>query len=137
MSKYNIPEGLKYTESHEWILSENVGNITKSTCGITDYAQKTLSDIVYVELPQVGREVNAGEAVATLESAKAVSDVYSPIGGRIEEINEKVVSDPSIINKSPYTDGWLFKISSPQDSKNTVKLLDADEYKELIKKIEG
>lgn len=109
----NIPENLKYAESHEWISVE--GDI--GTVGITDHAQQELTDIVYVELPEVGREAGAGDPVAVVESVKAASDIYSPVSGEIVEVNEALQDDPALINTSAFTDGWLFKIrlTNPAD----------------------
>lgn len=109
----NIPENLKYAESHEWISVE--GDI--GTVGITDHAQQELTDIVYVELPEVGREAGAGDPVAVVESVKAASDIYSPVSGEILEVNEALQDDPALINTSAFTDGWLFKIrlTNPAD----------------------
>lgn len=128
--KYEFPPDLLYTEEHEWIRIRNgIGD-----CGITDYAQKSLSDIVYVELPQVNREVKKGEVVCTIESVKSVSDVFSPVDGTIKEINHRLKQEPNLINQSPYGDGWIFRIEI-KGSKDG--LLSAEEYKKLIEKIEG
>lgn len=130
MRKYEIPSGLFYTEEHEWVdIKDNIG-----ICGITDYAQKSLSDIVYVELPEVGREVKRGEIVCTVESVKAVSDVFSPLSGKIVDINMRLKSEPSLINSSPYSEGWIFKIQIKESSDG---LLSDDDYRKLIDKIES
>jgi len=125
----NIIEGLKYTKEHEWVKIEGDTALE----GLTDYAQSELSDIVMIEPPEVGRKVNAGEPVGTIEAVKAVSDLYAGLTGEIIEINEKVVSDPSIINKDPYGEGWLFKIKV-DDPKQVETLLTPEQYKELIAK---
>ncbi len=125
----NIIDGVKYTKEHEWIKTE--GDVAIE--GISDYAQSELSDIVMVEPPAVGRKVKAGEAVGTIEAVKAVSDLYAGISGEVVEINDKVVADPSIINKDPYGEGWLYKIKikNPGEIDN---LMSPEDYKELIAK---
>lgn len=123
----NIIEGIKYTKEHEWIKLE--GNIAIE--GISDYAQSELSDIVMVEPPKINRKVKAGEAVGTIEAVKAVSDLYAALSGEVIEVNEKVIKDPSIINKDPYNEGWLYKIKI-EDIKELGNLLTAEQYKELI-----
>ncbi len=125
----NIIDGVKYTKEHEWVKIE--GDI--ATQGITDYAQSELSDIVMVEPPAVGRKVKAGEATGTIEAVKAVSDLFAGISGEVTAVNDKVVTDPSIINNDPYGEGWLFKIKI-EDPKELDSLLSPDQYKELIAK---
>ena len=118
---------MKYTESHEWIdLEENVG-----TVGVTNYAQKELGDIVYVELPEVGSEVNVGDEVAVLESTKAAADIYAPVTGTIVEINDALNDQPEEINISPMDEGWLFKIEL-QKPEELEQLMEEKEYKETI-----
>ncbi len=102
----NVPSDLKYTKSHEWVRVS--GDI--ATIGITDHAQHELTDIVFVELPDVGRKVRAGEACAVVESVKTASDIYSPVSGEIIEANKSVVDNPALVNKEPDTGGWFFKI---------------------------
>lgn len=102
----NVPEDLKYTETHEWI---RVGGDT-ATVGITDHAQHELTDIVYVDPPKVGAKVSAGQAAAVVESVKAASDIYSPVDGEVTEVNAALADNPSLVNTSPYEDGWLFKV---------------------------
>ncbi len=102
----NIPADLKYTKSHEWVRVS--GGI--ATVGITDHAQHELTDIVFVELPDPGRKVKAGDACAVVESVKTASDIYSPLSGEILEINNAVVDNPALVNKEPHTGGWFFKI---------------------------
>lgn len=128
MNGVNIPESLKYTKSHEWVLIE--GDI--ATVGITDYAQQHMTDIVYVELPKVGKIVKKGESVAVVESVKASADVYSPLSGEIIAINEKLNSTPEKLNEDPY-ESWIFKlkISKPDEIK---ELLSASDYLNLIRK---
>lgn len=102
----NVPENLKYAETHEWILVEG----DTGTIGITDHAQNELTDIVYVDPPKVGATVSAGQPAAVVESVKAASDIYAPVDGEVIEVNEALSSDPSLVNTSPFEDGWLFKI---------------------------
>ena len=123
----NIPDNLRYTEEHEWVSVE--GDI--ATVGITDHAQEELSDVVFVELPSVGLAVGTGDSVGTVESVKAASEIYSPIGGEVVEINTEVESDPSIINSSPYEEGWIFKVRFDESS-DLDDLLDAGSYEDLI-----
>jgi glycine cleavage system H protein len=123
----NIIEGVRYTKEHEWVKIE--GDV--ATEGITDYAQSELSDIVMVEPPQIGRQIKVGEAVGTIEAVKAVSDLYAGISGEVIEVNEAVVADPSIINKDPYGEGWLYKVKVAS-AKDADALLTPDQYKELI-----
>lgn len=113
---------MKYTETHEWV--DDQGKV-----GITPHAQKELGDIVYVELPKVGTVVKAGEQVAVLESTKAAVDVYSPVSGKIVEVNEKLKEDSGLINTSPETDGWIFKI----EFESTEGLMDENKYLQMIK----
>ena len=104
MSK--VPSELKYTKSHEWVRV----NGERAVVGITDHAQHELTDIVFVELPDVGRKVKAGDACAVVESVKTASDIYSPVSGEILETNNSVVADPALVNAEPYGGGWFFKI---------------------------
>src|SRR5882672_707157 len=102
----NIPTDLKYAKSHEWVrVSGDTG-----TVGITDHAQHELTDVVFVELPEVGRKVKAGEACAVVESVKTASDIYSPVSGEVVEINKAAVDDPALVNREPFAGGWFFKI---------------------------
>jgi len=119
----NIPDQLKCAKSHEWI--ELGGDEAK--VGISDHAQAELTDVVYVELPEVGRVVAAGEAMAVVESVKAASDIYAPVSGEIVEVNEEVQNDPALVNTDPYGAGWLFKIRA-EDSSQLADLLDAEAY---------
>lgn len=118
---------IKFTESHEWIhVNGKVG-----TVGITDHAQRELGEVVYVELPAIGRSVQAGDEVAVLESTKAAADVYSPVSGEIVEINQKLADFPHEINSSPEAGGWLFKIKLT-DEGELEKLLNRDDYSRLV-----
>lgn len=118
----SAPDHLKYAPSHEWILPGD-----PAVVGISDHAQSELGDIVYLELPQTGRVVKAGESVAVVESVKAASDIYSPVSGEIVEVNEAAASNTGIVNTDPYGEGWLFKIKV-SDSAELDSLLDAAAY---------
>ncbi len=131
MKKYEVPDNLLYTKEHEWIKVDG----DKAICGITDYAQKSLSDIVFVETPEIGREIKKNEVVCTIESVKSVSDVYSPTSGKIVDANERLKNEPDLINKSPYEDGWIFKLELA-DKSELEDLIKPEEYRELIRKIE-
>ena len=122
-----IPDDLLYTESHEWIKREGE-NIR---VGITDHAQSELTDVVYVELPKLERQVTAKEPIAVVESVKAASDIYAPVKGIVVEANKALEADPGLINREPYGQGWIFvlKIENPDDLKN---LKDAAAYKTHI-----
>jgi len=102
----NVPSDLKYAKSHEWVRV--TGNV--ATVGITDHAQHELTDVVFVELPAMGRQVKAGEACAVVESVKTASDIYSPVSGPVIEINGAVTADPSLVNSQPYEKGWFYKV---------------------------
>ena len=123
----NVPDDLLYTESHEWIKREG----DKIRIGITDHAQSELTDVVFVELPKMDRAANAKEAIAVVESVKAASDIYAPVKGTVVEVNKALESDPGLINREPFGQGWLFamKIDNPDDLKN---LKDAAAYKKQI-----
>ncbi|MBI3192305.1 MAG: glycine cleavage system protein GcvH [Pedosphaera parvula] len=119
----NVPPDLKYASSHEWLRLD--GNV--ATVGITDHAQHELTDVVFVELPAVGRAVKAGEACAVVESVKTASDIYSPVSGEVTETNSVVVNDPALVNSAPYGNGWFFKVKL-SDLGELAKLLDASKY---------
>jgi glycine cleavage system H protein len=123
-----FPENLKYTKEHEWVRVENdsIGVV-----GITDYAQSELGDIVYVELPQIGKQVKQLEPFGTIEAVKAVSDLFSPLSGEVIEVNEKLKDSPDLINKDPYGEGWIIKIKI-SDLSELNNLLSAEDYKKLI-----
>jgi glycine cleavage system H protein len=108
-----VPDDLRYAETHEWIRLEGA----LGTVGITDHAQAELTDIVYVELPQIGVQFEAGKAAAVVESVKAASDIYSPVSGEVVEINHELESNPALVNTDPYKTGWLFKLklSNPEE----------------------
>ena len=124
----NIPENLKYTKTHEWV---DVKDDYTCICGITDHAQEMLTDIVFVELPEVGIEVKSGEQVAVVESVKAVSDVYAPVSGRIVEVNKTLEDSPDLLNSDPYGKGWIFKIDI-KDKHELDELMDAAQYAEHV-----
>jgi glycine cleavage system H protein len=119
----NVPSDLKYTASHEWIRSESDGTLA---IGITDHAQEALGDLVFIELPAVGRKVKAGEACAVVESVKAASDIYAPVSGEITAANEQVVASPETVNVDAYGH-WLYKLR-PENPADVASLLDAAAY---------
>jgi len=116
-----IPADLKYTKEHEWVRIDG----DTATFGISDHAQEALGDIVFVELPEIGRTIDAGEAYAVVESVKAVSDVYAPVAGEVIEVNEALEGEPELVNTDPYGAGWIAKISIGDGQ---VELLNDDEY---------
>lgn len=120
----NTPSDLKYTKSHEWVRDNGDGTVT---LGITDHAQELLGDLVFVEVPETGSEVEAGGEIAVVESVKAASDVYSPVSGEVVEANEALADTPESVNDSPYEDGWICKIRL-SNSSELEGLLDADSY---------
>jgi len=123
----NVPADLRYSSSHEWLrLDGDIG-----TVGITDHAQEELTDVVFVELPAMGRNVDAADPTAVVESVKAASDIYAPVAGEIVEINPDVEADPSLVNSDPYGNGWLFKLRVKNPAA-ALKLLDAAAYEALI-----
>lgn len=124
----NIPSELKYAPSHEWVRNEGDGTYT---VGISEHAQELLGDMVFVELPEVGDEVDAGEDCAVAESVKAASDIYAPISGEIVAINEELEDSPETVNNDAYGDGWLFRIKASDESE-VDNLLDAEGYAHTI-----
>lgn len=123
----NIPAELFYNSSHEWIRLD--GDI--ATVGITDHAQAELTDVVFVELPAMGRSVDMGDPSAVVESVKAASDIYAPLSGEIVECNSAVEADPSLVNTDPYGDGWIFRLKLTQPGQME-QLMDAKAYEALI-----
>ncbi len=121
------PEDLRYNKEHEWVRPED----GKARVGITHYAQDELGDVVFVDLPQVGTNVQAGEAFAAVESVKAVSDIFAPVSGRVVAVNEELVDKPELINEDPYGDGWIavIEMDNPAELDD---LLDAEQYKAFI-----
>lgn len=123
----NVPSDLRYAKSHEWVRA--AGDV--ATIGITDHAQHELTDVVFVELPEVGRKLKAGEACAVVESVKTASDIYSPVSGEVTEVNKKVVENPALVNTEPYAEGWFFKVKLAEKGK-VAALLGPEEYKKQI-----
>ena len=119
----------KYTEEHEWVRLEEDGRVT---VGITDYAQEQLGDVVYIELPEVGARMNAGDEAAVVESVKAAGEVKSPVSGEILSVNDKLADDSELVNTSPMDDGWFFTMSI-DDASELDGLMDEDAYQEFIK----
>ncbi|MAZ39350.1 MAG: glycine cleavage system protein H [Legionellales bacterium] len=124
----NIPSELRYVKSHEWTSMEEDGVVT---VGVTEHAQSLLGDLVFVELPEVGTIVSAGDESGVVESVKAASDIYAPVSGEIIEVNENLSDSPELINSDPYGDGWIFKIQLSEVCEMD-NLLTADEYQELV-----
>jgi len=124
----NVPSGLKYVKSHEWLQVAADGT---ATVGITDYAQNSLGDITFVQLPKVGAALKAGETFGVVESVKAASDVYSPLAGTVLEVNKALDANPEKVNSAPYTDGWMLKLklANPADAAG---LLSAADYSAVI-----
>jgi glycine cleavage system H protein len=123
----NIPGELKYSKSHEWVRINDDGSVT---IGITEHAQDLMGDMVYVELPETGASLNQGDDCAVVESVKAASDVYAPIGGEILEVNDALADAPETINSDPYGEGWIFRMT-PADGAEIDALMDANAYEEL------
>ena len=123
----NVPEDLRYNRSHEWVRIE--GDV--ATVGITDHAQEELTDVVFVELPPVGKEVDLEDPTAVVESVKAASDIYAPLSGEVIEANEAVEADPALVNTDPYGEGWIFKLKM-RDAAQADAMLDAAAYRELL-----
>ena len=124
----NIPVELKYAKSHEWARTNDDGSVT---VGISDTAQDQLGDMVFIELPEVGQTVTAEEACAVVESVKAASDVYAPLGGEIVEVNEDLADSPETVNNDAYGEGWIFRLE-PADAGELGALMDADAYEAFL-----
>ncbi len=124
-----FPENLKYTKDHEWIRVD--GSI--GTVGITDYAQGELGDIVFVDVPAVGKQIKQGQSFGTIEAVKAVSDLYAPVSGEVVEINSVLEKTPEVVNKEPYTNGWMIKVKVA-NQQELGQLLDSKKYRDLIGK---
>ncbi|MBB6445039.1 glycine cleavage system protein GcvH [Bacillus benzoevorans] len=124
----NIPKDLRYTEDHEWVKTEG----DKVRVGITDFAQHALGDIVFVELPETGTEITAGESFGSVESVKTVSELMAPISGKVVEVNEDLNDNPESVNESPYEKAWMIVVE-PSDASEAEKLLTADKYEEITK----
>jgi glycine cleavage system H protein len=125
MSK--IPSDLKYAKTHEWVRLAG----EYATVGITDHAQHELTDVVFVELPEAGRKLKAGESCAVVESVKTASDIYSPVGGEVAAVNQAVVDNPALVNSDPYGEGWFFKIKLASASEGQ-KLLSPEDYAKQV-----
>jgi len=126
-----IPKGLRYHKEHEWVKVEG----TKATLGISDFAQDALGDIVYLDLPKVGTEIKAGAEITEIESTKTTSPMYAPVGGKIIAVNTALKDKPELINKKPYTEGWIVVIEMSQPNEFD-KLMDADAYDHFLKEEE-
>jgi glycine cleavage system H protein len=122
------PESSRYMQSHEWVAVED----GTAVVGISDHAQREITDVVFVELPKVGRKVAKGEAVAVVESVKAAFDIYAPVGGEVSAVNDKLAQNPGLVNQAPHGDGWLFKLR-PSDPKEAGSLMDFGAYQEFLK----
>lgn len=125
----DFPEGYKYTRDHEWVRMEG----DTAVVGITAFAQSELGDLVFVDLPHEGKTVTAHGNLCVVESTKAASDVYSPLAGKVEAVNQALADDPGLINRAPYTDGWIAKLSEISES-DVAGLMSAQEYKALLGK---
>ncbi len=117
----NVPDELRYAASHEWLRADG-------TVGITDHAQEELTDVVFVDLPEIGKEIEAGQVACVVESVKAASDIYAPVSGKVVAVNEAVRSQPALVNTAPYTEGWLFKLEL-KDAAAGQSLKSAADYK--------
>ncbi|MGW4801279.1 glycine cleavage system protein GcvH [Nonomuraea sp. NPDC004297] len=122
----NIPDDLSYTKEHEWVAGLDDGLVV--TVGVTAFAAEQLGDVVYVQLPEVGANVERGDSVGEVESTKSVNEIYAPVGGEITEVNQVVVDDPGLVNSDPYGDGWMFKVRVEGDPED---LLSPEEYTAL------
>lgn len=122
----NIPDDLSYTKEHEWVAGIDDGLTV--TVGITAYAAEALGDVVFVQLPEVGATVEAGDSIGEVESTKSVSEIYAPVGGEIVEVNQTVVDTPDLVNNDPYGEGWMFRVRMTGDPED---LLSAEEYNAL------
>lgn len=129
----DIPDNLRYAESHEWARDEGDGTFS---VGISDHAQSQLGDVVYVEVPEVGRQVSAREEIAVVESVKAASDIYAPFAGEVVAVNEALADTPELVNSNPYDDGWMFRIRA-DDVAAVSALLDAAGYAAVVAREDG
>jgi glycine cleavage system H protein len=120
----SIPDDLQYTKSHEWVRMEG----DTATIGITDHAQEELGDVVFVELPEVGSTIEAGDSFGTVESVKAVSDLYTPVGGEVVDVNSSLEDAPEKINDDPYGEGWIVKLRTSEEA----DLLSPEEYEKIV-----
>jgi glycine cleavage system H protein len=132
-SSYNIPDSLRYTKEHEWArLDSGLG----VKIGITEYAAKTLNDVVYLSLPQAGTEVKQLTSFGTVESTKAVSELYAPLSGKVKDVNIELSDHPELVNQSPYEDGWIIEIAPSNLDQEKGKLLDSKQYAEFLTSLE-
>ncbi|AEC52810.1 glycine cleavage system protein H [Pyrococcus sp. NA2] len=131
VGEYKVKEGLYYTKEHEWVQVLDDGTVL---VGITDYAQKELGDLAYVELPEVGKEVNKGDVLCEVESVKAVSEVYAPVSGEVVEVNEELSESPEKINEDPYG-AWIAKLKPKNLEEELKELMDAEKYAEYLKSL--
>jgi glycine cleavage system H protein len=122
------PESCRYMQSHEWVVMEG----SSAVMGVSDHAQKEITDVVHVELPKAGRKVKKGEAIAVIESVKAAFDIYAPVGGEITAVNDAVAKEPGLVNQSPHDKAWFVKIA-PADPKELESLMDYAQYQEFLK----
>jgi glycine cleavage system H protein len=129
---YEIPDKLYYSKEHEWVRIEG----KEAVVGITDYAQKQLHEIVYVEVQKVGANLEQSQTMGTVESVKSVSDIFAPVSGKITKVNDELVESPEILNQDPYGNGWLARINLKNFNKDMKKLLTAQQYADYIKKME-
>lgn len=123
----SVPNGLQYTKEHEWVLMED--NI--ATIGITDFAQESLGDVTYIQLPKEGEVISKNDPFGVVESVKAVSDLYAPVSGRVIEVNQPLLEAPELVNQDPYTDGWMLKVEVKELS-DIEDLMEARDYKDYI-----
>jgi glycine cleavage system H protein len=130
----NVPADLKYTKSHEWVRTLGDGTVE---IGITDHAQHSLGDLVFVELPEAGRAVRAGEPCAVVESVKAASDVYAPLAGEITAANSRLTAQPETVNAAPYGEGWLMRLRPAPGALAAAALLSAADYQKVLEAEEG
>ena len=133
INEIDLPGDLRYAEEHEWLRNDGDGD--KARIGISDYAQDQLGDIVYIDLPQVGDSLGKGEQFGTVESVKAVSDLFMPVGGEILAVNPDLEDSPELVNESPYGDGWMIEIK-PANREEVDALMTSDGYREMLKGLE-
>jgi glycine cleavage system H protein len=130
--QHDVPEGLYYTKEHEWARLESGAAVV----GITDYAAKTLNDVVYLSLPSPGQDVKQLSTFGTVESIKAVSELYAPLSGKVTKVNSELANHPELVNQSPYKDGWIIEISASDLDREKGKLLDSKQYAEFLASLE-
>lgn len=133
--EWHFPNDLRYTEKHEWVKMWEQDGQKEILIGITEYAQDQLSEIVFIELPEVGRDLKKGDTLAVIESVKAVSDVYSPVEGSVSEVNETLIDTPELLNKDPYGTGWIARISIAAETE-FMALMSVTEYHKFVEQAE-